>query len=447
MPLAEGHDRAGYDARLETELDVIITMGFPGYFLIVADFINWAKDHGIPVGPGRGSGAGSLVAWALGITDLDPLPYDLLFERFLNPERVSMPDFDIDFCMDRRDEVIDYVAAKYGRDRVSQIITYGTMAAKAVVRDTGRVLGFPYGFVDGIAKLIPLTLGVSLDDALGRSEAARKNSELASSELIAALQRRGRRPRPARPRAAARGPHPQRRQARRRRGDRADAAERFLPAVRRTRRRRPWPQPGHPVRQGRRRGGRPGEVRLPRPAHADDHRLGGEGDQRAARSREASRRSTSRRCRSTTRRPTSCSRAATPSRCSSSNRAACANCSSARGPTASSDLIALVSLYRPGPMDLIPDFIERKHGRAEVELSAPAAGTGAGADLRRDRVPGTGDADRPGAGRLFARRRRPAAPRDGQEEGRGDGEGARQVRGRRGRTTASTRARRRRSST
>jgi DNA polymerase-3 subunit alpha len=185
QPLADGHDRASYAARLETELDVIIKMGFPGYFLIVADFINWAKDHGIPVGPGRGSGAGSLVAWALGITDLDPLPYDLLFERFLNPERVSMPDFDIDFCMDRRDEVIDYVAAKYGRDRVSQIITYGTMAAKAVVRDTGRVLGFPYGFVDGIAKLIPLTLGICLDDALGRSEAAQKNSELASSELIA----------------------------------------------------------------------------------------------------------------------------------------------------------------------------------------------------------------------------------------------------------------------
>ncbi len=183
-PLAEGFDRAGYDARLETELDVIIRMGFPGYFLIVADFINWAKDHGIPVGPGRGSGAGSLVAWAMGITDLDPLPYDLLFERFLNPERVSLPDFDIDFCMDRRDEVIEYVAGKYGRDRVSQIITYGTMAAKAVVRDTGRVLGFPYGFVDGIAKLIPLTLGISLDDALGRSEKAQKDPELASSDLI-----------------------------------------------------------------------------------------------------------------------------------------------------------------------------------------------------------------------------------------------------------------------
>ncbi|RDZ29029.1 DNA polymerase III subunit alpha [Lysobacter silvisoli] len=183
-PLAPGKTRQDYDERLDVELDVIIKMGFPGYFLIVADFINWAKDHGIPVGPGRGSGAGSLVAWALGITDLDPLPYDLLFERFLNPERVSMPDFDIDFCMDRRDEVIDYVAGKYGRDRVSQIITYGTMAAKAVVRDSGRVLGHPYGFVDGIAKLIPNTLGISLDDALGESEAARKDSNLASADLI-----------------------------------------------------------------------------------------------------------------------------------------------------------------------------------------------------------------------------------------------------------------------
>ncbi|HET7656144.1 MAG TPA: DNA polymerase III subunit alpha, partial [Luteimonas sp.] len=184
-PLAPGKSRADYDARLESELDVIVRMGFPGYFLIVADFINWAKDHDIPVGPGRGSGAGSLVAWALGITDLDPLPYDLLFERFLNPERVSMPDFDIDFCMDRRDEVIDYVAGKYGRDRVSQIITYGTMAAKAVVRDAGRVLGFPYGFVDGIAKLVPMTLGISLEDALGRTEKSRSDENWRSDELIA----------------------------------------------------------------------------------------------------------------------------------------------------------------------------------------------------------------------------------------------------------------------
>ncbi len=178
-PLAPGRTREDYAQRLDWELDVIVKMGFPGYFLIVADFINWAKDHGIPVGPGRGSGAGSLVAWALGITDLDPIPYDLLFERFLNPERVSMPDFDIDFCMDRRDEVIEYVARKYGRDRVSQIITYGTMAAKAVVRDSGRVLGYPYGLVDGIAKLIPNILGVTLKDAMGEG-----NSEMVSQELI-----------------------------------------------------------------------------------------------------------------------------------------------------------------------------------------------------------------------------------------------------------------------
>ena len=184
LPLAPGHGLDDYRRRLDRELDVIVQMGFPGYFLIVADFINWAKQRGIPVGPGRGSGAGSLVAWSLGITDLDPIPYDLLFERFLNPERVSMPDFDIDFCMDRRDEVIDYVAQAYGRDQVGQIITYGTMAAKAAVRDCGRVLGHPYGFVDSIAKLIPMTLGVTLDDALGRSDKSAQNRELASAELI-----------------------------------------------------------------------------------------------------------------------------------------------------------------------------------------------------------------------------------------------------------------------
>ncbi len=161
---AAGPDR--YRARLASELDVICQMGFAGYFLIVADFIRWARDNGVPVGPGRGSGAGSVVAWALGITDIDPLRHDLLFERFLNPERVSMPDFDVDFCMDGRDRVIDYVADKYGRDRVSQIITYGTMAAKAVVRDVGRVLGMSYGQVDRIAKLIPFELGITLDEAL-----------------------------------------------------------------------------------------------------------------------------------------------------------------------------------------------------------------------------------------------------------------------------------------
>ncbi len=155
-----------YENRLEVELAVITEMGFPGYFMIVADFIQWAKNQSIPVGPGRGSGAGSLVAYVLKITDLDPIEFDLLFERFLNPERVSMPDFDIDFCMDRRDEVIDYVARHYGRDHVSQIITYGSMAAKAVIRDVGRVLAFSYGFVDGLAKLIPFEIGMTLTKAL-----------------------------------------------------------------------------------------------------------------------------------------------------------------------------------------------------------------------------------------------------------------------------------------
>lgn len=144
-----------YDKRLEFELNIINDMGFPGYFLIVSDFIKWAKDQNIPVGPGRGSGAGSVVAWALKITDLDPLELDLLFERFLNPERVSMPDFDIDFCQERREEVISYVQDKYGRDRVAQIITFGKLQARAVVRDVGRVLQMPYGQVDRISKMIP----------------------------------------------------------------------------------------------------------------------------------------------------------------------------------------------------------------------------------------------------------------------------------------------------
>lgn len=157
--------RVEYDERLDIELGVINQMGFPGYFLVVMEFIQWSKDNDIPVGPGRGSGAGSLVAYALSITDLDPLEFDLLFERFLNPERVSMPDFDVDFCMDRRDEVIEHVSDMYGREAVSQIITFGTMAAKAVIRDVGRVLGHPYGFVDRISKLIPPTPGMTLEQA------------------------------------------------------------------------------------------------------------------------------------------------------------------------------------------------------------------------------------------------------------------------------------------
>jgi DNA polymerase-3 subunit alpha len=175
-----------YQARLDFELDVIEKMGFPGYFLIVADFIKWAKDKGIPVGPGRGSGAGSLVAYALTITDLDPLRYALLFERFLNPERVSMPDFDIDFCMDRREEVISYVQDRYGRDRVAQIITFGALLSKAAVRDVGRVLQVPYGQVDKLSKMIPVegVKPVSITKALADEPRLR---EAAKEEVVGRL--------------------------------------------------------------------------------------------------------------------------------------------------------------------------------------------------------------------------------------------------------------------
>ena len=181
----EAENRIVYHERLEMELKVITQMGFPGYFMIVADFIQWAKNNDIPVGPGRGSGAGSLVAYVLKITDLDPIEFDLLFERFLNPERVSMPDFDIDFCMDRRDEVIDYVARHYGRDHVSQIITYGSMAAKAVIRDVGRVSSFGYGFVDSLAKLVPFEIGMTLTRALQESPDLKERYE--SEEDVTSL--------------------------------------------------------------------------------------------------------------------------------------------------------------------------------------------------------------------------------------------------------------------
>ncbi len=183
-----------YLDRLRFELDVIIQMGFPGYFLIVMDFIRWAKENDIPVGPGRGSGAGSVVAYALKITDLDPLEYDLLFERFLNPERVSMPDFDIDFCMDNRDRVIAYVADRYGRDAVSQIITFGTMAAKAVVRDVARVQGKSYGLADKLSKMIPPDIGMTLEKAVGQEEALKEfldNDEEAQEIWGMALQLEG----------------------------------------------------------------------------------------------------------------------------------------------------------------------------------------------------------------------------------------------------------------
>src|SRR5205814_4802771 len=182
--------------RLEFELGTIIRMGFAGYFLIVSDIIQWAKRQGIPVGPGRGSGAGSVVAWSLTITDLDPLRFGLLFERFLNPERVSMPDFDIDFCQDRRDEVITYVQQRYGRDRVAQIITFGTLQARAVLRDVGRVLQLPLGQVDRLAKMVPANPAnpVTLAKAIEiepRLRHARDEDEAVARLLDVALQLEG----------------------------------------------------------------------------------------------------------------------------------------------------------------------------------------------------------------------------------------------------------------
>ena len=178
-------DEAAYRARLELELGIIIEMGFPGYFLIVWDFIKWTKNAGIPVGPGRGSGAGSLVAYSLLITDLDPIPYGLLFERFLNPERVSMPDFDIDFCQNRRGEVIDYVVDRYGKENVGQIVTFGQLKAKAVVRDVARVLNLPFAEADRLAKLVPEELNTKLVDAYDREPRFREAVE--SDETLSFL--------------------------------------------------------------------------------------------------------------------------------------------------------------------------------------------------------------------------------------------------------------------
>ncbi len=172
--LGEDYDRKVYEERLQEEIDIICQMDFPGYFLIVWDFIDWSHQQGIPVGPGRGSGAGSLVAYSMRITDIDPMPYDLLFERFLNPERVSMPDFDIDFCMNRRGEVIDYVTEKYGEDNTGQIITYGQMKARACIKDVGRALNFSFGETNRIAKLVPDELGIKLDEALEKEKRLRQ---------------------------------------------------------------------------------------------------------------------------------------------------------------------------------------------------------------------------------------------------------------------------------
>ena len=348
--------RQVYVDRLNFELDIIIQMGFPGYFLIVMDFIKWAKNNGVPVGPGGGSGAGSLVAYVLKITDLDPLAYDLLFERFLNPERISMPDFDVDFCMEGRDRVIDYVADAYGRNAVSQIITFGTMAAKAVVRDVARVQGKSYGLADRLSKMIPFEVGMTLDKAYEQEEMLR---DFLKSDEEAAGSGDG-------PQAGRH--HSRYRQARRWRGDRADQADRLLAdRLRRGRRR-----PGDPVRQGRRGGGRPGEVRLPRPADPDHHQVG-DGDHQPRAGQEGPG-AGEHRLHPAGRQADLFAAAEGRDHCGVPARIARHEGADQEAkPDCLEDLIALVALFRPGPLQsgMVDDFINRKHGRAELSYPHP----------------------------------------------------------------------------
>ena len=408
-------DQAQYRERLDFELDVITSMGFAGYFLIVADFIKWAKANDIPVGPGRGSGAGCVVAWALTITDLDPIALNLLFERFLNPERVSMPDFDIDFCETHRDKVIPYVQGKYGRDRVAQIITFGRLKARAVLKDTGRVLQMSYGQVDRLAKLVPNhpTDPWTLERSLERRRRAGRRISVAMPDVQAAV----------RPGDEARGPAAARLDPCRRRGDRRPPAGPAGAAL---------PRPalghaGHPVRHEICRGGGAGEVRLPRPQDP----VGAQG--RPAPARPAGHRSRFRDA--AVGRPSGL-RAAPARRHgrrvpAGIGRHAAHAC---RGPADQ-----LRRHHRPGlALPARPDgqhpAVRRPQERPRRDrLSAPDARRGAQGNLRHLRLPGAGDGGGPGAGRLLARRGRPAAPGDGQEDPVGDGRPARPLhRGRRG---------------
>ena len=410
--VAPGFDAAAYAERLAFELDVITGMNYQGYFLIVADFIKWAKAEGIPVGPGRGSGAGSLVAYALTITDLDPIRFGLLFERFLNPERVSMPDFDIDFCQDRRDEVIAYVRERYGAHRVAHIITFGKLQARAVLRDVGRVLQMPYGQVDRLCKLVPMNPAnpATLPQAIAaepRLQEAR-DAEPIVAKLLDIGQRLEGLYRHASTHAAG-----------------VVIADRplidLVPLYRDARAQLPatqfsmkWAEAAGLVKFDflglktltvietarkliARRGIDidPGKLPLDDPATFEllqkgdtvgVFQLEGQGMRDALRKLK---------------------------------------------PDRFEDIIAIVALYRPGPMDNINSWMNRKHGREGIE-SRRHHRTGAERDLWRYHLSRAGDADRPGALRLLARRGGSSPPRYGQEDQEGDGGAENPLRRRRG---------------
>ncbi len=389
-------------------------MKYPGYFLIVADFIQWAKEQGIPVGPGRGSGAGSLVAYALTITDLDPLRFGLLFERFLNPERVSMPDFDIDFCQDRRDEVIRYVQERYGRDQVAQIITFGTLQARGVLRDVGRVLEMPYGQVDKLCKLVPqnpatpVTLAKAIEDE-PQLQAERDSDPVVKRAFDIALKLEGL------------YRHASTHAAGIVIGDRPLAE--LVPLYRDPKSDMPvtqfnmkWVEQAGlvkfdflglktltvlqtAVRLLKQRGIELDLAAIPlddkktyellaRAEAVGIFQLESQGMRRALLDMR---------------------------------------------PDRFEDIIALVALYRPGPMANIPTYCARKHGDGEAGLHPSQARADPARDLRRHRLPGTGDAGRADPRRLYARPGRPAAPRHGQEDPHGDAGAARGFRQRRDR--------------
>ena len=400
-------ERQIYADRLDFEIDVIAGMGFPGYFLIVADFIKWAKEQDIPVGPGRGSGAGSVVAWSLTITDLDPIRLGLLFERFLNPERVSMPDFDIDFCETRRGEVIRYVQERYGADKVAQIITFGKLKARAVLKDTGRVLQMPYGQVDRLAKLIPNhpTDPWTLERALN-----------GVSELAAEYKRRPRGPPPVRPGDEAGRPAAPHLDPCRRRGDRRPAARPARPALPRS----ALGHAGHPVRHEICRGGGAGEVRLPRP-------------QDAVRAAEGGRRCSAQRGVEVDLDRLAVGRSgglrAAPARRHGRRVPARIGRHAAHAGGGEADQFRRHHRARlalpAGPDGQYPD-VRRPQERPRADrISASSAREAAEGNLRHLRLSGTGDGGGADPRRLQPRRGRSAAPRDGQEDQVGDGRAAR----------------------